>query len=185
MFNSCSGHAFPESNSPNSAKNYFWPDSTNFSTTNQLQEYAACTGTIGQNQDDTAANEQDRGFTVHLYCDGSSTALRYFHLNFTPGLVGQHVVSGAPLGYASMVGTGQSPSATWQNSSNFDIAVIDGSNDDNTEDYFSKLNPATFAAWAARGVTTVASTINPGNPTCTSFGSTIGDRDVISFVPIR
>src|SRR5580698_6257924 len=41
-FNSCSGHNFPESNSPNSAKNYFWPNSTNFSTTNVLKEFAAC-----------------------------------------------------------------------------------------------------------------------------------------------
>ena len=30
LFNSCEGHSYPQSNSPNSAKNYFWPNSTNF-----------------------------------------------------------------------------------------------------------------------------------------------------------
>lgn len=184
MFNSCSGHPFPENTSPNSAKNYFWPNSTNFSTTNQLQEFAACTGTIEQNSDDTAANEMDRGQTVHLYCDGSSTSLRYFHLNFTPGLVGQHVAAGAFLGYASMVGTGQTPSVTWQNSSNFDIAVIDG-DDSRTENYFSRLDAATFAAWSERGITSVAQTISPGNPTCANFLSGVGSRDIISLTPVR
>ena len=66
-FNSWAGHNFPQTNSPNSAKNYFWPNSTNFSTTNVLKEFAACSGTVGQNSDDTNANEQDRGQTFHLY----------------------------------------------------------------------------------------------------------------------
>ena len=61
-FNSCSGHAFPDG-SPNNAKNYFWPNSTNFSTVDQLRVFAACAGRIGQNSDDTNPNEQDRGQT--------------------------------------------------------------------------------------------------------------------------
>ena len=183
-FNSCSGHPFPQNDSPNSAKNYFWPNSTNFSTTNQIQEFAACTGTIGQNADDTNANEMDRGQTAHLFCDNSSTSLRYFHLNFAAGLVGQHVTAGAFLGYASLVGTGQTPSPTWQNSSNFDIAVIDG-DDSRTENYFSALDAATFAAWNARGITSVGQTINPGNPTCANFLSGVGSPDILSLNPVR
>jgi hypothetical protein len=184
MFNSCSGHPFPENTSPNSAKNYFWPNSTNFSTVGQLQEFAACDGTIGQNSDDTNPNEMDRGQTVHLYCDKSSTSLRYFHLVFAAGLIGQHVSAGALIGAASMVGTGQTPSVTWQNSSNFDVAVIDGT-DDRTTNYFSKLDGPTFAAWSARGITSVVRTINPGNPTCASFLSGVGSPDVVSLAPIR
>lgn len=183
-FDSCSGHAFPEQNSPNSGKNYFWPNSSNFSSTGQIQEFAACDGTTGQNSDDTNANEQDRGQTLHLFCDNSSTMVRYFHLAFAQGLLGQHVTAGTFLGYATLVGTGQSPSATWQNSSNFDIAVSE-TDDTSTEDYFVKLSPAAFGAWAARGVTSVSQTINPGNPTCTSFASSIGDPDILSFTPIR
>ncbi len=181
-FNSCAGHAFPMTNSPNSAKNYFWPTSTNFNSTDQLREYAACDGTTGQNSDDTAANEQDRGQTIHLSCDNSSTALRYFHINVAPGTLGQHVKAGDFLGYASMLGTGQSPSATWQNSSNFDIVVTEG-NDNSTEDYFAKLSASAFSAWGVRGLTSVAQTINPGNPTCSSFSSNIGAQDIFSFTP--
>jgi hypothetical protein len=183
-FNSCAGHNFPETNSPNSAKNYFWPNSTNFSTTNVIKEFAACDGTVGQNSDDTDANEEDRGQTYHLSCDGSSTALRYFHLNINTGVSGQHVSAGAFLGYAVLLSTGQASSSTWQNSSNFDIAVVEG-NDDRTEDYFAKLDGPTFAAWAARGVTSIAQTVNPGNPVCPSFTSNIGDRDILSFTPVR
>ena len=183
-FNSCAGHGFPETDSPNSAKNYFWPNSTNFSTNGQLREYAACSGIINQNSDDTAANEQDRGQTFHLSCDGSSTALRYFHLSLATGLFGQHVNAADFLGFASMVGTGQSPSATWQNSSNFDIAVVEG-NDNNTTDYFAKLSPSAFAAWAPRGLTDVSQTINPGNPTCPAFSSNVGSPDIFSFTPVR
>lgn len=182
-FHSCSGHAFPDG-SPNSAKNYFWPNSTNFSTTNELQELAVCDGTLGQNSDDTDANEQDRGQTLHLYCDKSSTMARYFHLVFTPSQLGQHVAAGSVLGYASMLGTGQQPSDTWQNSSNFDIAVSDG-DDNHTEDYFSKLSAAAFGAWAARGLTSVAQTINAANPVCSAFLSSPGDPDIFLFTPVR
>jgi hypothetical protein len=183
-FDSCSGHAFPEQTSTNSGKNYFWPNSTNFSSTGQIQEFAACDGTMNQNSDDTNANEQDRGQTVHLFCDNSSTMVRYFHLAFRAGLLGEHVTAGTFLGYATLLGTGQSPSATWQNSSNFDIAVSE--NDDNTtEDYFAKLGASAFGAWAARGVTAVSQTINPGNPVCASFTSTVGNPDILSFTPIR
>jgi hypothetical protein len=180
-FHSCSGHAFPDG-SPNSAKNYFWPTSANVSTTNQLREYAACSGATSQNSDDTAANEQDRGFTIHLTCDNSETQVRYFHINYTPGILNAHVSAGDFLGYASMLGTGQSPSATWQNSSNFDIAVSEG-NDNATEDYFSKLSASAFAAWASRGLVSPSQSINAANPTCTSFTSNPGDPDILSFEP--
>jgi hypothetical protein len=183
-FNSCSGHNFPESNSPNSAKNYFWPNSTNFSTTNVLKEFAACPGTVGQNSDDSDPNEQDRGQTFHVYCDGSTTAVRYFHLAINAGVSGHHVNAGDFLGYAVMVGTGQQPSATWQNSSNFDIAVVENG-DDNTTDYFAALDGPTFAAWGTRGLTQLSQTINPGNPVCSSFISGVGSRDVLSFSPVR
>ena len=184
-FNSCSGHPFPENTSPNSAKNYFWPNSTNFSTNGVLPEYAVCNGTAGQNSDDTAANEQDRGQTLHLYCDNSSTSVRYFHLAFTQGLLGQHVHAGDLMGYASMVGTGQAPSVTWQNSSNFDVAVIQKGNDNTTQNYFAALDASTFAAWAARGLTSVVQTVNPGNPTCASFLSAPGSPDIFVFTPAR
>jgi hypothetical protein len=184
MFNSCAGHAFPQTNSPNSAKNYFWPTSVNFSTNDQLREYAACDGTINQNSDDTAANEQDRGQTFHLSCDGGATAVRYFHLRLADGLLGQHVRAADFIGFASMVGTGQSPSATWQNSSNFDVAVVQG-NDNTTVNYFSSLTASALAAWASRGLTSVAQTVNPGSPTCQTFASNIGSPDILSFTPVR
>jgi hypothetical protein len=47
----------------------------------------------------------------------------------------------------------------------------------------AKLSPAAFAAWAVRGVTSVAQTLNPGNPTCGSFSSNIGQPDILSFTP--
>jgi hypothetical protein len=180
-FNSCSGHAFPDG-SPNSAKNYFWPNSSNFSTNGVLTEYAACDGTTGQNSDDTSANETDRGVTIHLFCDGSSTQVRYFHIIYLPAVFNARVKAGDVLGAASMVGTGQAASVTWQNSSNFDIAVSDGG-DNATEDYFAKLNSTAFAAWAARGLSSVAQTINPGNPTCPNFLSAPGSPDIFSFTP--
>ncbi len=183
-FHSCSGHAFPETNSPNSAKNYFWPNSTNFSTNGQLPEFAACTGTTGQNSDDTNANEQDRGQTIHLYCTGSATAVRYFHVIVAAG-IGQHVQSGDLIGHVSMLGTGQAASANRQNSSNFDIAVSATGDDNVTENYFSALDAPTFAAWASRGLTSPAQTINQSNPTCSSFLSIVGSPDVFSFTPVR
>ena len=79
-FNSCVGHPYPDPASPNSGKNYFWPNSTNFGTNNGLKLYAACDGTTAQNSNDTNdPAEFTRRQTIHLYCDGSSTALRYFH----------------------------------------------------------------------------------------------------------
>lgn len=182
MFNSCSGHAFPDG-SPNSAKNYFWPNSTNFSTNGQLREFAACDGALSQNSDDTDVNETDRGRTYHLTCNGSSTMVRYFHLELSGIGLGAHVAAGDFLGFASMVGTGQGPSATWQNSSNFDIAVSEG-DDNHTENYFSKPSSSAFAAWAARGLSSPSQTINPGNPVCSGFASGVGSPDVFSFSPI-
>ena len=183
-FHSCVGHAYPEQNSPNSGKNYFWPNSTNFSTTNLLREYAACDGTTGQTSADLSADQQDRGQTLHLNCDNSSTALRYFHLNFDPGMVGRHVRAGDFLGYASMLGTGQSPSAIWQYSSAFDIAVSDG-DDRNTENYFATLSASAFAAWGPRGLTSVSQTLTPGNPTCSGYSADIGNPDIFLLTPVR
>jgi hypothetical protein len=83
-----------------------------------------------------------------------------------------------------MLGMGQSSSATWQNSSNFDIAVSEG-NDNGAEDYFAKLSSSAFAAWGARGLTSVSQTINSGNPTCSSYSSNIGDPGIFSFSQAR
>jgi len=179
-FNSCQGHPFPETNSPNSAKNYFWPTSTNFSTTSQLRLFAVCDGTTAQSSNDTSANQQDRGQTIHLYCDNSSTAVRYFHVNFTPGSLG-HVRAGDFLGFASMLGAGQTPATAWTFSSNFDVAVTEGS-DQNTVNYFSKLSATALAAWAARGLTSIAQTINPGNPVCGGYN--LNNADVFLFAPV-
>lgn len=110
-FNACVGHPFPQQNSPNSAKNYFWPTSVNFSTNDQLRVLAACDGVIRQNSSDTSADQQDRGRTVHFFCSGSSTSLRYFHLNFASTLLEQQVRAGQQIGYAAMVGVGQAPSS--------------------------------------------------------------------------
>ena len=88
------------------------------------------------------------------------------------------------LGFGILVGGANSaPSATWYNSSTINVAVADSS-DNNTEDYFSKLDVATLAAWSARGVTTsVSQTINPGNPSCANFSSGVGSPDILSFIP--
>ncbi len=184
LFHSCVGHAFPLPASPNSAKNYFWPNSTNFSSTDQLREYAACDGTVRQNSSDTSADQRDRGQTVHLFCDASSTSIRYFHLNFDPGLLEQHVTAGAFVGYAAMVGTGQAPSTTWYYSSNFDVSVADG-DDSATENYFARLSPSAFAAWDPRGVTSLAQTSHGGNPTCAGYSSDVGNPDILVLSPSR
>ena len=179
-FNSCIGHAF---NGNNSAKNYFWPNSTNFSTNGVVKLFAACNGITSQNSDDTNdPQEFTRGQSIHLSCDNSSTALRYFHITYPPGSLGQHVTAGAFLGTATMVGNGQTPSNSWQYSSNFDIAVVEGE-DDRSENYFSKLDGPTFAAWAARGVTSVSQTIVPGNPNCTSYNANVGGPGIFVFTP--
>src|SRR5215475_3446366 len=68
-FDSCVGHPFPQQNSPNSGKNYFWPSSAYSSTVGQLPIYAGCTGAITQPQDDTndtSAIAQSRGQAFHL-----------------------------------------------------------------------------------------------------------------------
>ena len=180
-FNSCQGHPFPETDSPNSAKNYFWPNSTNFSTTSQLRLFAVCDGTTAQSSNDTSANQMDRGQTIHLYCDNSSTAVRYFHVNFTPGSLG-HVRAGDFLGFASLVGAGQTRASEWAGSSNFDVAVTEGS-DRNTVNYFSKLNAVAFSAWAARGLSFVSQSINPGNPVCAGYN--LSNADIFLFRPAQ
>ncbi len=185
LFNSCVGHPFPAPNSPNSAKNYFWPTSTNFSTNDQLKIFAACAGTVSQKSSDTSPDQQDRGRTVHLTCDGSATALRYFHLNFAAGLLGRHLNAGEMMGYAAMVGTGQvpAPNPAWYFSSNFDVAVSDG-DDSKTENYFARLSPAALAAWNARGVTSVSQTAaSPQN--CSSYSSDIPNPGILLFSPAR
>lgn len=186
LFNSCVGHPFPQPNSPNSGKNYFWPNSTNFSTTDQLTVFAACTGLVRQTSSDMSPDQQDRGRTVHLVCDGSSTSLRYFHLNFASSLLGQHVRAGDTLGHASLLGDGQAPSPipAWYYSSNLDVAVAEGS-DSTTENYFTRLSPAALAAWNARGVTSLSQTVTPGNPTCSRYNSDITNPGIFVFSPTR
>jgi hypothetical protein len=177
-FNSCSGHAFPQPSSPNSGKNYFWPTSSNQSTNNQLRLYAACDGTFNQNTNDTndpSPIAASRGPSVHLFCDNSETGLRYFHINYT-GTLGQHVRAGDFLGYAAMLGTDQTPAATWQFSSNFDVAVIEG-DDSVTVDYFAALTSSAFAAWAARGLTSVTQTLNTRVPSAAVTTRTLATRE--------
>ena len=183
-FNSCQGHPYPEQNSRNSGKNYFWPNSTNFSSTNLLKVFAACGGAVAQSSQDQSADQQDRGQTVHLYCDNSSTRLKYFHLNFAQSLLGSHVHAGDVLGYASTLGTGQARSNSWNFSSNFDVAVSE-EDDTSTEDYFAKLDGPTFAAWGARGLTAVSPTIRADNPTCSVYNALSGPPDIFFFTPPR
>ncbi len=184
-FNSCVGHAFPQPSSPNSGKNYFWPASAFTSSTNQLRLYAACDGSISQpssDTNDTSPIALSRGQAFHLYCDNSSTGLRYQEITFAPGIVGQHVRAGDFVGYADLLGNGQSPAQSWQFSSNFDIAVFEG-DDSATVNYFSKLSASALAAWAARGVTSVAQTVNSASTTCASYNSNITDSGVLPFTP--
>ena len=186
-FNSCVGHPFPMPTSPNSGKNYFWPSSGYSSTQGQLPVYAACDGTITQPSDDTndpSPIASSRGQAFHLSCDNSSTGLRYQEISFDPAIVGQHVNAGDRVAFADLLGNGQSPAASWPFSSNFDIGVFEG-NDADTVNYFAALSATAFAAWAARGVTSVSQTLNPGNPTCSTFGSSIGQPDIVSFTPVR
>ena len=186
-FNSCVGHPFPQQNSPNSGKNYFWPSSAYSSTNGQLPIYAGCAGTITQPQDDTndtSAQAQSRGQAFHLPCDNSSTGIRYLEITFSPDIIGRHVAAGGTIAYADLLGSGQTPAPTWQFSSTFDIAVYEGT-DTSTVDYFSALSQSALSAWASRGVTSAAQTVNPGNPTCASFNATVPAPDIVSFTPAR
>ena len=183
-FNSCQGHPYPQPDARNSAKNYFWPNSTNFSSTTLLKEFAACDGIVDQSTQDKGADQIDRGRTVHLYCDGSSTRLKYFHVTFAPSILGQHVKAGTLIGYAATLGNGQMPSMSWMYSSNFDIAVSEGS-DDNTVDYFVKLSGLALAAWSARGLSAATPTTRAGNVTCGSYNAIFTAPDVIVFSPAR
>ena len=182
-FYSCSGHPYPEQNSPNSQKNYFWPNSTNFNTSSSIAIYAACDGTINQTNDDTndtsGSSGTTRGMTVHLFCDNTSTALRYFHLNPT-GQIGGHYSAGNQIGYADVFGGG---SVIWQNSSNFDVAVSDD-NDNSTVDYFLKLNVSAWQAWSPRGLTDITQTWVSAPITCPSFNALVTDSvNIYSFSP--
>lgn len=184
QYNACIGHAYPLPSSPNAAKNYFWPNSTNFSTTDQLALFAACDGTTTQTSSDTNDPTSVRGANMHLWCDNSSTGLRYFHINALGGAIGRHVSAGEKLGYAVMVNAGQAPSSAWQFSSNFDVSVIEGS-DSATRNYFSKLSASAFAAWASRGVTSVAQTDFGSSPTCASYHSNVGEAGILTFTPAK
>ncbi len=185
QFGSCVGHAYPLPTSPNSGKNYFWPNSTNFSTNASLKLMAACTGVINQNDDDTNdPREFVQGQTIHLYCDGSSTAIRYFHINYSPGSLGQHVAAGAFIGYASLLQDGAPPAAIWQQSQNFDISVVDG-DDNNAENYFAKLDTAAFAAWGARGLTSLSQSYASPTRDCSTYSSNVGDPGIFVLTPGR
>lgn len=185
LFNSCVGHPYPDPASPNSAKNYFWANSTNFGTNDQLKVFAACSGTVSQTNNDTNdPSEFIRGWSVHLFCDHSSTSLRYFHLTTDSSHLGRHVNAGDLLGFGAMAQAGQPPSGSWQNSPDIDVAVNDG-DDSRTQNYFASLDGPTFAAWSARGVTSLSQTVKPGNVTCANFSGYIGSADVFSFTPVR
>ena len=183
-FNSCQGHRYPQPDARNSAKNYFWPNSTNFSSTTLLKEFAACDGRVDQSAQDKSSDQIDRGRTVHLYCEGSTTRLKYFHVNFDPRILGQQVKAGAFIGYASTLGTGQTRSTSWLYSSNFDIAVSEG-NDENTVDYFGKLSATALSAWRARGLTSAMQTTRAGNISCSGYNAIFTAPDVIIFTPTR
>ena len=122
------------------------------------------------------------GHAFHLYCDNSETGLRYFHINFMAGLLGQHVTAGDFMGDAVLLGTDQTPSQTWQNSSNFDIAVFEG-DDSVTVDYFAVLSTSSFAAWATRGLTSITQTIVTPAPICSTYDSNIGNSGILVFTP--
>ena len=184
-FESCVGHAYPLPSSPNSGKNYFWPNSTNFSTNAVLKLFAPCDGTVNQNDDDTNdPREFVQGESVHVWCDGSSTAVRFFHINFTPGILGQHVTAGEMIGYASLLAAGAPPAAIWEQSMNIDISVVEG-DDSRAENYFSKLDAAAFAAWAPRGITAISQTIQHGNVSCASYSSNIPGPGIVVLSPVR
>ena len=183
-FHSCQGHAYPQPTAPNSAKNYFYPTSQNFSSNTLIKLFAACIGTAKQSPQDMSADQQIRGRTLHLYCDGSSTRVKYFHVNFDAQVLGRHVQAGDQLGTASLLAEGQAASTQWQYSSDFDVAVSER-DDDHTEDYFSKLSGAALAAWSARGVTAATATTRADNPRCTSYNAVFGEPDVILFSPAR
>ena len=64
-----------------------------------------------------------------------------------------------------------------------EINTIDVQGDSATVNYFSKLSAPAFAAWVARGLTSVAQTLNPANTACASYNSNITDPGVLPFVP--
>jgi hypothetical protein len=140
---------------------------------------------ITQDTDDTndpSPQAASRGPSIHLYCDNSETGLRYFHINFPAGLIGQRVKAGDFMGDAVLLGTDQTTSPIWQNSSNFDIAVFEG-DDSNAVDYSAVLSSPALAAWATRGLTTITQTIVTPAPTCSTYNSNIGDPGILVFVP--
>jgi hypothetical protein len=120
----------------------------------------------------------------HLWCDSSSTGLRYFHVNMAAGLIGRHVRAGDGLGFAAMLDAGQARSSAWQFSSNFDVAVVE-KDDSTTANYFAKLSSAAFGAWGSRGLTSVAQTSFTGPSTCSSFSSNVGEPGIVSLTPVR
>lgn len=178
-FNSCCGHAYPQQDSPRSGKNYFWPNSTNYNSSGKIRLYAACTGSIKQTAQDTS---NDRGSTVHLFCENSSTAVRYFHGVYDVPLPSGKISAGSPIGYADVSST-SSPCPSWAFCTNFDVAVSDDS-DDTTVNYFSKLDSASMAEWNNRGLSDPNATNISTTAPCANFSCNVSDSSqVFSFSP--
>ena len=185
-YNSCCGHAYPEQDSPNSAKHYFYPVDSLVNTNDRIHVYAACAGKVVQENRDMDSQAipgigEPRGQHFHLYCDGSSTRLRYFHVNHAAALLGSHVDAGALLGTADVrcqVGTPPNP----EQCSDFDVAVSDHS-DEETASLFSRLTPEALAAWAPRGLTSVSQVLRTPAPTCEAYACAHEEPDTFTLSP--
>ena len=84
-----------------------------------------------------------------------------------------------------MSGIGQvpPPNPGWYLSSNFGVAV--GSSDSQTENYFARLSRAAFAAWSARGVTSVSQTAAASNQNCASYNSDTSNPGILVLSATR
>jgi len=177
-FHSCNGHAFPQIDSPNSAKHYFYPIYSKENTNDLVPLYAACSGTVKMMQNDRGESELPNGLGVrgrrfHLFCDDSSTGLEYFHVNFDDSLLGTHVKAGDLLGHAD---TRVGGVCQHGGCSNFDIAMADGS-DDAQVSLFSRMDATVLALWVARGITDVSVVTRSPGPTCTTWRTPNSDSD--------
>lgn len=114
-----------------------------------------------------------RGRRFHLFCDNSSTALEYFHVNFNDSLLETHVNAGDLLGHAdTRVGGTCMPDGC----SDFDISMADG-NDDATVSIFARMSAEVAALWAARGITDASVVTRSPAPVCSSWLSEKTDTD--------
>ena len=169
-FHSCLGHPYPDQNSLNSGKHYFFPvtnsEDTGPSDGSQptpapghapITLVAPCNGSLLLASSDISANSGDmqdppngfseaRGYAYHFSCSGSQTSLRFFHLVLAPTIaVGQTVPAGTVLGIVDIRCTPYFPG----NCSDFDIAVSE-QYDEAVVDYFSKLPPSILSShWPA------------------------------------